>query len=92
MLLNIQTFPTQSIFTWNHNSNSMVIKHSSVNLPELSLHSAYEPIALLTKKPVNDQPLSLSKQEMISLFHNISKGDLDKLLHPQPLSPLDQEY
>ena len=44
--LNIQTFSSHSIFTWNHSANSMILKHSAVNLPELSLATKYEPLAV----------------------------------------------
>lgn len=89
MLLNTQTFPTQSIFTWGNDSHSMLIQHSPVNLPELSLHPTHDPIALLARKE-SPEHLSLSKDDLTSLFENISKSELTSLLHPKPLSPLER--
>ena len=73
----------------------MVIKHSAINLPELSLVTKYKPLALLTNTNTpntTNSKLSLFKEEMISLFDSFSKSDLDSILNSSPLSPLEQEY
>ena len=89
-LLNMQTFTTRSIFSWN--DNSMIIKHSSVNLPELSLVTKHDPIALLTRNKCNaNKEVSLSKEESFSLFDSVSKSDLDALLNSTTLTPLQLE-
>ena len=70
----------------------MVIKHSAVNLPELSLTTKYEPLALLTDYAAQNNKLSLSKEEMLALFDSFTKADLDSILNSSPLSSLEQEY
>ena len=38
--LNMQTFPTHSLFTWNKGGNTKLTKYSSANLPEIPLYAA----------------------------------------------------
>ena len=71
----------------------MIIKYSTVNLPELALHTLFESIALLSKrKPPDPSTLSMSKEEMLSLFDSFTKSDLQVLLQSEPLSLLEREY
>ena len=72
----------------------MILKHSAVNLPELSLIPKYDHLNLLTKSKYSNstKDISLSKEELLSLFDSISKTDLDALLNTTTLTPLEKEY
>ena len=46
--LNIQSFPTYSILTWNQGHNKMTFQHSASNLPELALVDSFSPLHCLS--------------------------------------------
>ena len=79
--LNIQTFPTQSIFMQDHGNKSILIKHSTVNLSELPLYTDFNPMIYLTNQLAKQSIIDLLLQDLEKLFANIFKNDLNDLLN-----------
>ena len=67
--LNIQTFPTHSIFTWNQGSSSILFRHSRGNIPEFSILTNFDPLAcLVNHHQSKESTMSLSKADELALF------------------------
>ena len=88
--LNIKTFPIYSIFTWNHSCNSQFLRHSTVNLSELPIYPTLHYSTFTTHR--KDNQISLSKEDQLALFKNVSSSELHNLINSPSLSPLQQEY
>ena len=89
-LLNIQTFPTYSILTWNNGQNMMKFHHNASNLPELPLLSTFNPLQCLTTQ-LKSSSIQLTKEEKIKLFEYMSTKDLNNVPNALVLSIEEKE-
>ena len=83
--LNIQAFPTYSIFTWNHGHTSHFLYYSAINLPELHIYPTIHHSEFTTHHKNNH--ITLFKEDQLALFKDVSSSDLHDLNSPS-LSPL----
>ena len=87
-LLNIQTYPTYFIFTWNNRENVIQFHYDLKHLLELSLFDSFHPLHYLT----TDLKVSitrLSKDNKIKSFENMLSNNLHQLINTLQLSPLE---
>ena len=89
--LNMQTFSSSSVFTWNKGESSISFKHSTSDFPELNIISSFSPLTFLTTH-LKDSSIRLSKQDQLQLFEHASKMELHNLINSSPLSDLQWEH
>ena len=90
-ILNIQTFSSYSVFTWNKGESSMYFKHGTSNLPELNIISSFNPLTVLSTR-LKDSSIRLSNQDQLQLFEHASKKELHALINSSPLADLEREH